>query len=68
MYTYTMTAILNFKIYRNFLGEKKKGTSLVIQWLELGASAAGNPVLIPGWGIKIPQATQCAQIIEKESI
>ena len=67
MNTYTMTAILNFKIYRNFLG-KKKGTSLVIQWLELGTSAAGNPVLIPGWRTKIPQATQCAQIIEKESI
>ena len=25
MYTYTMTAILNFKIYRNFLGKKRGG-------------------------------------------
>ena len=66
MYTYTMTAILNFKTYRNFL--VKKGTSLLIQWLEPGASAAGNPVLIPGWGTEIPKATQCDQIIEKESI
>ena len=66
MYTYTMTAILNFKTYRNFL--VKKGTSLLIQWLEPGASAAGNPVLIASWGAKIPQATQCAQIIEKESV
>ena len=67
MYTYTMTAILNFKIYRNLL-EKKKGDFSSHPWLELGAFAAGNPVSIPGWGSKIPQATQCAQIIEKESI
>ena len=67
MYTYTMTANLNFKIYRNFLGENK-GTSLVIQWLELGASTAGNPVSIPGWGTEISKATQCDQIVEKASI
>ena len=65
MYTYT---VLNFKIYRHFLREKKKRISLMIQWLELGASTAGNPVLIPGWGTEISKATQCDQIIEKESI
>ena len=39
----------------------------MIQWLELGASTAGNPVSISGWGTNIPQDTQCAQIIEEES-
>ena len=47
---------------------KKAGNSLAVQWLELGASTAGNPVLIPGWGTEISKARQCDQIIEKESI
>ena len=35
MYTYTMTAILNFKIYRNFLGKNQKdfsGDPVVRTW------------------------------------
>ena len=31
-------------------------TSLVVQWLELCTSNAGNVDLIPGWGTKIPHA------------
>ena len=33
------------------------GTSLVVQWLRLCASVAGNMDSIPGWGTKIPHAT-----------
>ena len=31
-------------------------TSLVVQWLRLCASTAGDVGLIPGWGTKIPHA------------
>ena len=34
------------------------GTSLVVQWLKLHIFNAGEPGLIPGWGIKIPYAMQ----------
>ena len=34
-----------------------RGTSLVVQWLELHTSTAGGPGLIPGQGTKIRQAT-----------
>ena len=33
------------------------GTSLVVQWLRLCTSNAGDTALIPGWGTKIPHAT-----------
>ena len=33
------------------------GASLVVQWLRLCASVAGNRGSIPGWGTKIPHAT-----------
>ena len=33
------------------------GTSLVVQWLRLCTSNAGDAALIPGWGTKIPHAT-----------
>ena len=45
--------ILEFKI--------KPGTSLVVQWLRLGASNAGGMGSIPAWGTKIPHAMQCSQ-------
>lgn len=37
------------------------GNSLVVQLLELCASTAGGPGLIPGWRTKISQALQCGQ-------
>ena len=37
---------------------ENEGTSLVAQWLRLGAFTAGGAGLIPGWGTKIPQASQ----------
>ena len=33
------------------------GTSLVVQWLGLRASTAGDTGSIPGWGTKIPHAS-----------
>ena len=33
-------------------------TSLVVQWLRLCPSTAGGTGSIPGWGTKIPHATQ----------
>ena len=36
----------------------RTGTSLVAQWLRLQAPNAGDPGWIPGWGTKIPHATQ----------
>ena len=35
----------------------KTGTSLVVQWLGLHASNAGDMGSIPGWETKIPHAT-----------
>ena len=35
--------------------------SLVVQWLRLCASTAGDAVSIPGQGTKIPHAEQCGQ-------
>ena len=37
----------------------KTGTTLVVQWLRLRVSKAGCMGSIPGWGTKIPHATQC---------
>ena len=37
------------------------GTSLAVQWLELGAFTAVGPGSIPGRGTKIPQAPQHGQ-------
>ena len=40
----------------------REGNSLmVVQWLGCSALTAQGPGLIPGWGIKIPQAVQCGQ-------
>lgn len=36
-------------------------TSLVVQWLKLLASTAGNTDLIPSWETKIPHASRCSQ-------
>ena len=38
------------------------GNSLVVQWLGVSAFTAMALGSIPGWGTKIPQATQCNQI------
>ena len=35
----------------------KTGTSLVVQWLGLHASNAGDMGSIPGWETKMPHAT-----------
>ena len=35
------------------------GTSLVVQWVRIRASAAGCVGSIPGWGTNIPHAAQC---------
>ena len=43
-----------------FKGEKK-GNSLAVQWLGLGAFTAQGPVSIPGQGTKIPQAARYGQ-------
>ena len=37
------------------------GASLVVQWLELHASTAGDTDSIPGGGTKIPHAVQCGK-------
>ena len=37
------------------------GTSLVVQWLGLGAFTAVGPGLIPGRGTKVPQAAWLSQ-------
>ena len=37
------------------------GNSLVVQWLGLCASTAGDIGFIPGGGTKIPSAAQCGQ-------
>ena len=36
-------------------------TSLVIQWLRLHTSVAGDTGSIPDWGTKIPNAAQCGR-------
>ena len=36
--------------------QKKKKTSLAVQWLRLHASNAGVQGLIPDWGTRIPHA------------
>ena len=41
------------------------GTSLVVQWLRLGASNARDVGWIPDWGTKIPHAVQCSQNKQK---
>ena len=47
--------------------ESVRWTSLVVQWLRLGASIAGGMDSIPGWGTKIPHSTWCSQK-KKESV
>ena len=42
------------------------GTCLVVHWLSLNASIAGNMGLIPGGETKIPHATQCGQKFKKK--
>ena len=42
------------------------GTSLVVQWLRLPTSNAGDSGSIPCWGAKIRHAVQSNQKISKE--
>ena len=42
------------------------GTSLVVQWLRLRASTAGDAGSIPGWGTKILHAAWCSQKKKKK--
>ena len=44
----------------------ESGTSLVVQWLRLGAYTAGVVGSIPAWGIKIPHAVRRSQNIGKK--
>ena len=37
------------------------GTSLAVQWLGHFPSIAGGMGSIPGWGTKVPHATQCGK-------
>ena len=37
------------------------GTSMVVQWLRLGTSNAGDASLIPGYETEIPCDMQCGQ-------
>ena len=39
---------------------------MVVQWLGLCTPTARGKGLIPGWGTKILQATQCGQKIKKK--
>ena len=48
--------------------KQKARTSLVVQWLRLLASTAGDTGSIPGPGTKIPYAMQCSQKKKKEAI
>ena len=57
------------KFKHDHLKKKKKkrpGTSLVVQWLRLLASTAGDTGSIPGPGTKIPYAMQCSQKKKKK--
>jgi len=40
------------------LPDTSSGTSLAVQWLRLLAYATGGMSSIPGWGTKIPHASQ----------
>ena len=42
-----------------FIKRKKRGTSLIVQWLRLCASTAGGEISIPDLETKILQAPQC---------
>ena len=44
---------------------RRGGTSLMVQWLQLRAPNAGGMGSIPGWGTKIPHATQRGPKINK---
>ena len=54
--------------YRGRAGGKKYrcGASLMVQWLRLHPSIAGDTGLIPGLGTKIPHAAWCSQRKRKE--
>ena len=48
------------------IDQKKPGNSLAVQGLGLRALTAEGPGSIPGWGTKIPQASQCGEKIKKK--
>ena len=41
--------------------KQTSGTSLMVQWLKLCTSTAGNTGFSPSWGTKIPHATEHGQ-------
>ena len=49
------------------LKDRGTGTSLVVQWLRLYASTAGDTGLIPGWETKILHAMLCHRKKKKDS-
>ena len=52
---------INIFYVEKILKYVSEGNSLVVQWLGCSVLTAQGPGLIPGWGIKIPQAVQCGQ-------
>ena len=53
--------ISTIKAFLTFGLEINCGTSLVVQWLRLHASNAGDAALIPGWGTKTPHTVPNGQ-------
>ena len=50
-----------------FFQKATKQSSLVVQWLRLHGPNAGGTGSIPGWGTKIPYATQRGLKKKKEA-
>lgn len=53
--------VINVSIKERVYHFKSHGTFLVVQRLGLCDPAAGGLGSAPGWGVEIPQATQCSQ-------
>ena len=52
---------------RVFKNKQRCGPSLPVQWLRLCAPNTEGAVSIPGWGTKIPHATECGQKLKTNS-
>ena len=60
-------SLVDLYLYYNFkLNFYFSGTPLLVQWLRLCASNAGDVGLIPGWGTKISHAMWHGQKKKKE--
>lgn len=53
--------VINVSIKERVYHFKSHGTFLVVQRLGLCDPTAGGLGSAPGWGVEIPQATQCSQ-------